>query len=118
MVQFAPVNTWTMDAAIAELSRRASLLADAKTKESELELSRPLIKSEAIARIMGKDDPQKDGKKYSATAAEALVNTDEVYAMHLADQREAVRETITAGAAYEAMKFICRYITAAADVAA
>lgn len=118
MLQVAPVKTWTIDAAIAEMLRRGALLADAKTKESELALSRPLLKSEAIARIMSLDDPQKDGKKYSATAAEALVNTDKAFALHLADEREAARETILAGAAYEAMKFVCRYLTAAAEVTA
>lgn len=116
-VQIAPVKTWDIDAAIAAMLARAEDLAAAKTREGELELARPLIKSEAIARIMGKEDPQK-GKPYSATAAESLVNTDEAYLLHVGDQREAANETIRAAAAYEAMKFICRYLTAGAEVSA
>lgn len=116
MLSIAPVKTFSVDAAIAMFLQRAEDLALAKKREMVLEYERPLLKSEAIARIMGKDDPQKDGKKYSA--ATELVATDEVYAMHLEDQRNATADTIRAEGAYKAAGFICRYLTAGAEVAA
>lgn len=78
--------------------------AMATKREMELETERPRIKSEAISRLMALPDPQKDGKLYSATAAEAVVMNDTVYALHRADQAQAAANTIVARAAFEAAK--------------
>lgn len=118
MLQVAPVKTFSVDAAIAHLLDQADMLATAKENEMQLAYQRPLIKSEAISRLMSQPDPQKEGKLYSATAAERLVETDEAVRLHLQDERFAAAETIRRQGMYEAARFICRYVTAGAEVGA
>ena len=88
----------------AKLGEAAQKYADATAREVELETERPRLKSEAISRIMALEDPQKPGKTYSATAAEAVVTFDKVYAQHRAGQAQAAFDTIVAHAEYEAAK--------------
>lgn len=105
-----------VDMKIAAVIVAAQQLGQAKARELTLERLRPIAKSEAIARIMGLDDPQKEGKKYSATAAEALVTTDKAYRLHLEDQSAAVVATIEAAGHYEAAKLAGRFAVALAEV--
>jgi hypothetical protein len=90
------------DALIHMVEMRATEYGDATAREQTLENQRPLIKSEAISRIMALPDPQKDAKLYSATAAEAVVMTDRVYAQHKAEQARAAKDTIVAEGYYRA----------------
>lgn len=92
-----------MGAAMA-VRTAASQYGKAAAREITLETERPRLKSEAIARLMSQPDPQKDGKLYSATAAEAVVTFDAVYAQHRADQAAAAATTIEARGHYEAAK--------------
>lgn len=108
----------TPDSAIADVIAAAEQYAAARRHEIELEDARALVKSDAITRIMRLSDPQKDGKLYSATAAEALVMTDVAYASHRAAQADAVVATIRAGSEYEAAKFRAGLLTAIAEVSA
>jgi len=99
------------DAAIAAVVIAGEKYAEATQHEMALEDQRPLVKSEAISRIMAMPDPQKDGKLYSATAADALVMTDKAYALHRQDQGQAAADTIRARAAYEAACSRARCLT-------
>lgn len=99
------------DAAIAAVGIAGEKYAAATQHEMALEDQRPLVKSEAIARIMALPDPQKDGKLYSATAAEKLVETDAVYMLHRQDQGQAVADTIRARAAYHAACYQAQCLT-------
>jgi hypothetical protein len=105
------VSTEAQDAAIAAVVIAGEKYGAAKQHEMALEDQRALVKSEAIARIMALPDPQKDGKLYSATAAEAIVMTDAVYALHRKDQGEAVAETIRCEAAYKAACYRAQCLT-------
>ena len=96
MTSIAPVKSFTLDTAIQFFAAAADKYAECAAKEMELEANRHAVKSEAISRIMALDDPQKDGKKYSATAAAALVETDAAYKFHLQDMSEAAKATIVA----------------------
>ncbi len=110
-------DTTEVDAAIAAVIGAARTYAGAKRRETDLEDARPLIKSEAISRIMGLVDPQKQ-KPYSATAAEALVGTDAAYTLHREEQADAAVETIMAKAQYEAARFKAALMTGLATVTA
>jgi hypothetical protein len=99
------------EAAIQLVIVQGDRYAEAKKHEMALEDQRPLVKSEAISRTMSMPDPQKDGKLYSATAAETIVMTDKVYALHRADQGEAVAATIRAEAAYKAACYRAQCLT-------
>lgn len=99
------------DAAIAAVVARGEDYARARQHEMALEDQRPLVKSEAIARIMALPDPQKEGKLYSATAAEAVVMTDKVYAMHRKDLGQAAADTIIAEAHFKAACYRAQCLT-------
>ena len=65
-------------------------------RESSTADRRSLVRSEAITRIMMLNDPQKEGKKYSATAATELVMMDAGYVSQRLDESEAVSARIRA----------------------
>lgn len=87
----------TAEAAIAAIERAGERLAIATQREMMLEDRRPLVKAEAVKRIM-----QRDG--IAATPAEKIVESDDEYLLHRVEQYGAVVETIRARAAYEAAK--------------
>lgn len=105
-----------VDLLILAVERAAGHLADCKTIESELDGQRSQVKSEAIARLMGTENPQKPGSNYSATAAADIVMNDTVFALHESDRREATAETIRAMGAYKAACFRAEYAIKAADL--
>ena len=90
-------------------------LADATEAELALEDVRPLIKLEAILRLVGTTNVA-SGKPHSASSAEAAVETDAEYAFHRERQRAATVARIKARAYYEAT--IARARLAAEGVAA
>jgi hypothetical protein len=87
----------TANTAIEAIERAAERLALASKIEMELEDRRPIIKAEAVARIMERDS-------IAATPAEKIVETDPEYAAHRNRQAMAVVETIRAKGAFEAAK--------------
>jgi hypothetical protein len=84
-------------AAIQDIREAANDLGWQCAQEMELEDRRPLVKRDAIQRIMVRDG-------IAATPAEKIVETDEAYMQHRAKQRAAVVETYRARGAYEAAK--------------
>jgi len=104
-----------VDAVIANVIQSAARLADAKAREMELDGQRSQVKSEAIARIMSIEDPQK-GKPYSATAAAEIVMNDVVFAMHESDRRNATADTIRVAGEYEAAKLAARFAVSGAEI--
>jgi hypothetical protein len=80
--------------AVARLALAADELGKAQAYEQQLEDERPLIKEQAILRLMTVTDPATAGtdkpKPYSATTAEAFVEHDELYTFHRKRQREAI----------------------------
>ncbi len=106
----------TIDDTILQVIKTSVTLAKAKHTEMVLEQRRPLVKSEAITRLMSQPDPQKDGKTYSATAADAIVMMDLGYAQHMRDQAEATAMTIEAMGQYEAAKFTARLAITGAEL--
>lgn len=109
-------NTQHADAAIAAVITAANALAAAKAHEVQLADRRSLVKSEAISRLMAMPDPQKDGKLYSATGADAIVMTDPAYALQRADEAEAAANTIRRAGEFEAAKLRARLATAGAEI--
>jgi uncharacterized cupredoxin-like copper-binding protein len=97
--------TEEQEAALAGYILAAKGHAAAKKHDMELEDQRALVKSEAISRIMAQGDPQKGGKPYSATAAEALVETDRAYMLHRMDQSQAAFDLILTQAQKEAAHY-------------
>jgi hypothetical protein len=87
----------TAEAAIEAIERAAERLAIAVQREMLLEDRRPLVKAEAVKRIMQRDS-------LAATPAEKIVESDDAYLAHRVEQYAAVVETIRARAAYEAAK--------------
>jgi len=77
-------------------------LATAVRAEMTLEDNRHTIKMEAISRIMQSGDNPMTGKPHSFSSAEANVNSDASYALHLASLRAAAVDRIRARAAYDA----------------
>lgn len=96
--------THNPDLAITMVVELAAVYAVARRTEAELEDERPIVKLEAIKRIMQSDNPL-NGKPHSASSAETQVETDEAYAAHRKAQREATLATIMAKAQYESAKF-------------
>jgi hypothetical protein len=86
----AQVATMSIDEYEAAGEAYAQLLR----RELELEADRPLVKAQAIARLMAQDNPQtstaEKPKLHSASSAEAIVAADPAYAAHLAAQRTVV----------------------------
>lgn len=87
----------TAEAAVEAIERAAERLAVATQREMLLEERRPLVKAEAVKRIM-----QRDG--LAATPAEKIVESDDEYLALRVEQCAAVVETIRARGAYEAQK--------------
>ena len=83
--------------AVSAIEDAADRLAIACEYEMRLEDERPLVKAEAVKRIMARDS-------LAATPAEKIVESDEAYAVHRTLQYGAVVETIRARAAYESAK--------------
>jgi len=86
-----------------KIEQAAVALADAVTREMELEDNRHVVKLNAVEHIMGSGDNKLTGKPHSFSSAEAMVNTDDVYADHLKKLREAARERIIAKGRYDAV---------------
>lgn len=82
---------------ISAVQHAATNLGDARTHEMRLEDARPIVKMEAVKRIM-----ERDG--IAATPAEKIVETDALYTAHRERQYTAVRETQSAWGAFEAAK--------------
>jgi uncharacterized protein YajQ (UPF0234 family) len=89
--------------AIEAIEQAAERLALATKTEMELEDFRPILKSQAIRRLMATENPE-TGKPHSASSAEKVVEVDAEYAAHRRDQYNAVVETIRARGEYEAAK--------------
>lgn len=90
-------------AAFVAIGYAAGQLANAVERESELHSWRGLQKSEAICRLIGTNNPEND-RPHSATSAEKVVESDQVYAAFLATCRESVVARIRAEAEYESAK--------------
>jgi hypothetical protein len=110
------MDTARTDAAVANVVAAAVALAAAKEREMELDASRSQVKSEAIARLMAIEDPQKPGKTYSATAAADIVMNDRVFALHEQDRLGATAETIRKAGEYEATRLSARLLIAGAEI--
>lgn len=93
----------TANTAIEAIEQAAERLAIATRTEMELEDQRPLMKTLAIRRLMGMENPETQ-KPHSASSAEKLVEADPEYSAHRARQAAAVVETIKARGAYEAQR--------------
>lgn len=76
-------------------------------RESDLEAERCTVKSAAILRILGEQNPL-NGKPHSATSAEAVVETDPEYRAYLATQSETVFAKNMAWAGMESFKLRAR----------
>lgn len=100
---------------LAKIHRAAEGLAEATDIVAALEDQRPLIKRDAIGRLMQETNPL-TGKPHSATSAEAVVESDAIYAAHRRSQRQAEVEKIFARAAYEAAVLAARAALTATPV--
>jgi hypothetical protein len=89
--------------AIVAIETAAARLAVAVRAEMELEDFRPIVKSQAIRRLMATENPE-TGKPHSASSAEKIVETDAEYSAHRRDQYAAVVETIRARGEFEASR--------------
>jgi hypothetical protein len=85
------------------------------TEENRMDALYPVVKSEAISRLMGTVDPQK-GTNYSATAAEKLTDTDPVVKLHKEERRAATRSTIIAATEFECARLAARAICSEQDI--
>ena len=83
--------------AVAAIENAAERLALAIKTEMTLEDERPLVKAQAVRRIMERDS-------IAATPAEKIVESDAEYLAHRKRQYDAVVETIRARGAFEASK--------------
>jgi hypothetical protein len=91
-------------AVITDAGERAATAHDRVTR---LEDDRAKYKAEAIQRLMQTQNPL-TGKLHSASSAEAVVETDELYASYRMMQREAEVERWRSLAAFSAAKLIAR----------
>jgi hypothetical protein len=87
--------------AITQVENTAELLGLAQAEEARLEDERPIVKQQAILRIMQATNPL-TLKAHSASSAEAVVETDEAYMQHRRTQRDAVLATQKAWGAFKA----------------
>lgn len=99
------MREYAQDIAEAGLS-----LAEATLREMAIEDTRPLVKAEAIRRLVGTENPA-NGKLHSASSAEAVVEMDAEYAATLKAKREAVFQKIVARANYDASVAAARLAT-------
>lgn len=83
--------------AVTAIEAYSDRLALACRAEMELEDERPIVKADAVRRIMARDS-------IAATPAEKIVETDAEYAAHRRRQYDAVVEKQRAFGAYEAAK--------------
>ncbi|HOX20365.1 MAG TPA: hypothetical protein PLI70_05520 [Gemmatimonadales bacterium] len=97
-------------AALDALTESARLHAAAARREMALERVRPVLKHQAIVRIMATGLNPTTGKAFSYTSAEALSESDPEYAQHLAQLREAVAERILASAEQRAAELLAEYL--------
>lgn len=95
----------TLDTLIQAMQHAAGAYADADAVvvERDLEDRRPLVKREAILRIMQTPN-ELTGKPHSASSAEAFVELDRGYLQHRLAQSVACVDVIMARAAYEASR--------------
>lgn len=87
----------TAEQAVEAIERAAERLAIATQREMMLEDRRPLVKADAVKRIMQRDS-------IAATPAEKIVESDDGYLTLRVEQYGAVVETIRARGAFEASK--------------
>lgn len=87
---------------VQAIIQSADALAIAVEREMRLEEQRPLLKADAIQRLM------QHGAATSATAAEKIVEKDPEYAAHRELQVQAVVAVIRARGDYEAAKALAR----------
>jgi hypothetical protein len=99
---------------IADIIGAGERLALAVRTVQELEDTRPLVKSDAIRRLMGMTNPE-TGKPHSASSAEKIVESDGEYLAHRRQQANAEVEKHRAFARYEASKLQARLAVAAAE---
>jgi len=90
--------------AIAAVEAAASALGAARAHEQTLEDQRPLVKSAAIRRLMGTDNPE-TAKPHSASSAEKVVESDAEYFAHRQQQASAVVATEEARGAFYAARY-------------
>jgi len=88
------ISPSTVAESIQRVRDAARALGEARAAEDE----RPLVKRDAITRLMAA------GRAASVTAAEKVVEEDEAYAAHRASQRAAVVATQVAWGEWEAAK--------------
>lgn len=98
-----PAETMGLEDCIAAMTDAARVYAHRRADEMELEDMRPRVKRDAIQRLMGHDNPLTN-KPHSASSAEAVVETDDIYSRHRAKQRDATVDTIIGRAAYDAAR--------------
>lgn len=94
--------------AIAAVEGAALALAGSVERETELEDARPLIKGEAIKRLMESALNPLTGKPHSVSSAEAVVERDPQYMEHRRTQRAAVCDTIVMRAKLHAAELRAR----------
>lgn len=88
-------NRETATLAITGVRKSAQILGMAMQKQQLLEDSRCIEKRNAIQRIMQSENPL-TGKQHSASSAEAVVETDDLYRKYRTVQSDAVLEVQTA----------------------
>lgn len=100
----------TPEQAIAHVEIAGAAYATATAHETSLEDNRHVAKLDAMLRVMQTSTNALTGKPHSASSAEAVVEMDHEYAAYRANQRDAVRETIKARAAFYAAQYSAQLI--------
>lgn len=113
-IQIAPVASFTVDTAIQYFMAATDEYAEARFHEQALDAGRHKAKEAAIRRLMDTADPTKEGKLYSATAAEKIVEQDEQYYNYLLDQAHAAVNTIVARSKMDAARIIAETLATGA----
>lgn len=83
----------TMDDAFTAFEAAADAYAEARETEQRFEDERPLVKHDAMLRLIALENPLTK-KPHSASSAEAAVEQDAEYSGYLAQRRAAVRNRI------------------------
>lgn len=104
----------TLGAAIIAVEAAAQKLAEAVRAEMALHSARGVKKSEGICRLLGTNNPEND-RPHSATSAEKVVESDQLYADHLAACRDSVVARIRAEAEYESAKLTAQLLVRLAE---
>lgn len=84
-----------LDAAFAAYEQASTVYAQARETEAQIEDERPLVKHDAMLRLLQLENPLTK-KPHSASSAEAAVEQDAEYSGYLAARRAAVRTRILA----------------------